>query len=265
MKSKLFFTGCIFSVIAVNAQLATINENFNTFTSGDTAAAFPQNGWTTVLATNPTPFPPAPVMVITNAADKAIQSYSGNNSTLPSYLITPQIVSPTGNKTLQFTAIKAASSNGTIEVGLVSNPTDMSTFVSFGSVSLTTSTAQNVNIMVPASSSSYIAFKFIPTSAHNLLQIDNVVYDLTANLSVNVQIKKAEDIKFIVNTNQTSLQFFTKQEIKNVSVFSATGQNVASGKINNNLFDISTLQTGIYYILIEAENGKMIKSKFIKK
>ncbi|MFY1045605.1 T9SS type A sorting domain-containing protein [Chryseobacterium sp. GP-SGM7] len=265
MKLKLLFTGLVFSAVTANAQVSTINENFNDFTAGDTAAAFPQNGWSTVLATNPVPFPPAPVMVVTNAADKAIQSYSGNNSTMPSYLITPQIVTPTGNKTLKFTALKAASSNGTIEVGLASNPTDMSTFVSFGTVSLTTTTAQNVSIAVPASASTYIVFKFIPTSTHNLLQIDNVVYDLTANLAVTDNTKKSESIQFAVNSDNTALQFIGKNEIKNVTVFSATGHHVASGKVNNNSFDINTLQTGVYYVLIETNDGKAVKSKFIKK
>jgi len=265
MKLKLLFAGLVFSAFTANAQLATINENFNNFTAGDTSTTFPQNGWTTVMATNPAPFPPAPTMVVTNAADKAVQAYSGNNPSMPSYLITPQITTSTGNKSLNFVAQKAASSNGTIEVGLASNPTDMSTFVSFGSVSLTTMTAQNLSFVVPASASSYIVFKFTPTAGHNLLQIDNVVYDLTANLAVTDNVKKAENVKFAVNAQNTALQFVGKVQPKNVEIYSAAGQQVAAGKVNNGQFDITTLQSGVYFILIETTEGKAIKSKFIKK
>lgn len=265
MNKKILFGALLFSAVIANAQVATINENFNNFTPGDTSAAFPQNGWSTVLAANPLPYPPAPVMVVTNTADKAIQSYSGNNSTQPSYLITPQITMPTGNKTLNFTALRAASTNGTIEVGLVSNPTDMSTFASFGSVSLTNATAQNVSLAVPASSSTYIAFKFIPSAGHNLLQIDNVVYDLTSILSVSDNFKKNNDIKFAMNSENTALHFVGKEEIKNISVYSAAGRKAISEPPNNNILNISALQTGVYYILIETKDGKTIKSKFIKK
>lgn len=265
MKAKLLFGALAFSAVIANAQVATINENFNNFTSGDTSATFPQNGWTTVMATNPAPFPPAPTMVVTNAADKAVQAYSGNNPSQPSYLVTPQITTPTGNKTLNFTAQRAASSNGTIEVGLASNPADMSTFVSFGSVSLTTATAQNVSFTVPASASSYIVFKFTPTAGHNLLQIDNVVYDITSSLAVTDYAKKTENIKFAVNTENTAIQFVGKVQPKNLEIYSAAGQKVASGKVNNSQFDITTLQTGVYYILIETTDGEAAKSKFIKK
>lgn len=265
MKAKLLFGALAFSAVIANAQVATINENFNNFISGDTSATFPQNGWTTVMATNPAPFPPAPTMVVTNAADKAVQAYSGNNPSQPSYLITPQITSPAGNKTLTFTAQRAASSNGTIEVGLASNPAEMSTFVSFGSLTLTTATAQNVSFSVPASASSYIVFKFTPTGAHNLLQIDNVVYDVTSSLAVADYTKKSENIRFALNADNTALQFVGKAQPKTIEIYSASGQKAASGKVVNNQFDITTLQAGVYYILIETNSGIIEKSKFIKK
>lgn len=266
MKLRLLFGTLMLTAMTANAQVATINENFDGFTAGSTT--FPQNGWTASLAPNPLPFPPGPLMIVTNATDKAVQAYSGNNTSAPSYLIAPQIVAPTGNKTLTFIAAKATGSggNGTLEVGLASSPTDMATFVSLGTpISLTSETYQNVTVPVPASSSTYIVFKFTPTAAHTALQIDNVVYNTSSTLAVSDAAKSKEEIKFAVNAENTALQFVTKKDPKNIQVYSAGSQKVAEGKLKGQTFDISALQTGVYYIIIETAEGSVVKSKFIKK
>lgn len=266
MKLKLLFGALLFSTVTATAQVATINENFDTFASGSTT--FPQNGWTVKLAANPLPFPPSPLMIVTTDANKAVQAYSGNNTSAPSYLISPQIVAPSGNKTLSLIAAKAPGSggNGSIEVGIASNPTDMSTFVSLGApVSLTSETYQNISVAVPASASTYLVFKFTPTVAHTALQIDNVVYNTGTTLAVSDNIKSNETIKFAVNSENTTLQFVSKKDPKNIQIYSAAGQKLAEGKLNNQRFDISKLQTGIYYIAIETAEGSITKSKFIKK
>ena len=61
-------------------------------------------------------------MIVTTDANKAVQAYSGNNTNQPSYLITPQIVTPAGDKALSFTATAAEpyTSSGTIQIGVAS-------------------------------------------------------------------------------------------------------------------------------------------------
>jgi hypothetical protein len=267
MNLKLLFAGLVFSAITANAQVATINENFNNFTSGTTS--FPQNGWSAVLATNPLPMPPPPRMIVTTDTNKAIQAYSGNNSSDPSYLISPQIIAPAGDKSVSFTATPMApyTSLATVQVGVASNPADMATFVAVGSPITITAigTIQNINVPIPASTGSYLVIKFLPTTAHTAIQIDDFVYNTTASLGTSDVLKSKEDVQFAVNSDNTALQFFGKAEIKNIDVYSAAGQNVASGKVNNNSFSINTLQTGVYYVLIETKDGKAVKSKFIKK
>jgi len=186
MKLKLLLGALAFSCITTHAQVATINENFDNFTSGNTT--FPQNGWSAQLATNPLPYPPAPMMIVTSDTNKAVQSYAGNNGTAPSYLITPQIVAPTGDKTLTFSAGLVNTSPGvsTIQIGLASNPADMTTFTAVGTpISISGVTAQNYTVNIPASSSSYIVFKITPMAAHTATLIDNVVYDTPAVGTIN--------------------------------------------------------------------------------
>ena len=267
MKLKLLFGALMLTAMTANAQLSTINENFNNFTPGSNL--FPQNNWSSVMAPNPLPNPPAPIMIVTGGADKAIQVYSGNNTNQPSYLITPQIVAPTGTKSISFIASLAAPSpgSGIIQVGLASNPTDMSTFVAVGSpiTASVIGTVINVNVPIPSSALTYLVIRVTPTSNHVAVQLDNVVYDVTSSLSVSDDIKKSQDVKFAINDENSALQFVGKVQLKNLEIYSAAGQKVASGKVDNNNFDIAALQTGVYYILIETTDGKAIKSKFIKK
>lgn len=261
MKAKLFLAASFFAVVA-NAQVSTINENFQNFTAGNTT--FPQNGWSAIIAANPLPFPPAPMMIVTNTTDKLVQAYSGNNTTAPSYLITPQIETPAGNKILTFDTSKAVGSggNGSLEVGLASNPTDMTTFVSLKTVALSSETVQNISLAVPSSTSTYIVFKFIPTAAHTALQIDNVTYD--SNLAV-ADNAFSSSLKFAVTADNNALRFASNTAFTNAKIYSAAGQVAAEGKIINSTFDISRLGTGVYFIVAENSNGQSVKSKFIKK
>jgi hypothetical protein len=267
MKLKLLFGALMLTAVTANAQLSTINENFNNFTPGSNI--FPQNNWSSVMAPNPLPNPPAPIMIVTGGPDKAVQVYSGNNTNQPSYLITPQIVAPTGTKSISFIATLASPSPGPgiIQVGLASSPTDMSTFVAVGDpiIASVVGTVINVNVPIPSSALTYLVIRVTPTSNHVAVQLDNVVYDLASSLSVSDDLKNSKDVKFAVNNENSALEFVGKIQPKTVEIYSAAGQQVAAGKVNNGQFDITTLQSGVYYILIETTEAKAIKSKFIKK
>lgn len=272
MKSGLLIGSLMFAAVSLNAQVATINENFNNFTAGNTT--FPQGGWAAVVASaSPTPPPVSPRMIVAvdagDANNKMVQSYAGNNGGTPSYLITPQITAPAGDKTLSFQTVLVAPSpgSGTIQIGMASSQTDMSTFVAVGNpVTLSTlGSVQNISVNIPASAQQYIVFRFTPSTSHVAVQIDNVVYNTASNLAVSGTAKSNEEIRFAVNADNTALEFTARKDPKNIQIFSAGGQKVAGGKVSGRSFDISTLQTGIYYLLIETAEGAAVKSKFIKK
>lgn len=250
------------NVVYDTPPLATINESFNSFTAG--SSAIPQNGWSKVIATAP-----HNVYIAANNGSNAIQFYSANTAGTTSYLVSPKIVAPNGSKKVRYTIGVSAASNGnaTLEVGLVSNPTDMTTFTSLGSATTIAlgSAAQTLTFDVPASASQYIAWKFVGAANHSAVYVDDVIYDVLSVLSTSDVTKSKDLIKFAVNTENTALQFVGKVQPKNLEIYSAAGQKVVSGKIDNSQFDISALQTGVYYILIETTEGKAVKSKFIKK
>ncbi|SMO32545.1 Por secretion system C-terminal sorting domain-containing protein [Chryseobacterium rhizoplanae] len=268
MKLKLLLGTLMFTALTANAQVSNINENFNNFTAGNTT--FPQFGWSAIVAPITGEFPPVPPrMIVAGDSNRFVQSYAGNNATGSSYLIAPQIETPTGNKTLTFdtTLVSPSPGPGSIQIGVASNPADMSTFVPVGipiNVSVI-GTVQNISVNIPASTGSYIVFKFTPTATHVAIQVDNVVYNTTASLGVNDNNKVTENFRFALNSDQTALEFKSKKDLKNISIYSAAGQKATEGKPNGQNFDISTLQTGVYYMNIETAEGKTIQTKFIKK
>lgn len=261
MKQKLF--GALFLCsIAAQAQVVSINENFDSFLSGSLLA--PQNGWSASVAVSA--LPPAPVILITELLDKSVQSLSGGNSSDPSYLISPEIVPPTVNGTLSFNASKGSLSvgNGTVEAGLLTDPADVSTFVSLGApVALTSSAPTTITVDVPPSAGSHIAFKLTPDAALTVLEIDDVSY---ASVSVlNVSDEKEFSQKKVVTDADNANLLFLDEKVKKVKIYSAAGRHIAEGKPVNNRFDIRNLEAGVYYITIENDKGILLKSKFIKR
>ncbi|WP_333854368.1 T9SS type A sorting domain-containing protein [Epilithonimonas sp.] len=262
MKAKLLLAASLFAVVA-QAQLATINENFDNFTAGSNI--FPQNGWSTKLPISQAQ--PQPIMIVTPGENKSIQAYPGSTVAQPMYLITPQIVAPAGDKILSFdTAMVAGgfSTIGTVQVGLVTDPTDMTTFVAVGNpIELTSTTIQNVKVSIPASAATYLVIRTTSSTMHTPIHIDNVKYD--TNLAVNESTFNSNNVKFAVSADNNSLKFVSTTTLSNAKIYSAAGHVATEGKISNNTLNISTLKSGVYFIIIEDNAGQTVKSKFIKK
>lgn len=259
MKKILSFISMVSLLSTTSAQLASINENFDSFAI--TTPSFPQNGWTMQVPSNPDYM----VTISEDGANKYVQGYAFFSANTAFYLISPQIVAPNGTKTLSFDASKVTQSafTGTIEAGLVNSPTDMASFTSLGSaVTLQTTTPLTITYTVPASTKQYIAFKFVGLVNHASTKLDNIAYG-TANLSVNDHSKEVNQLKFTADTNE--LTFIGKSFVKEIQIYSATGRVVNSGKVDNNVVNISELSTGIYFFQTLNNDGSVLKSKFIKK
>ena len=270
MRLKLLLGTLMFTAFTANAQVASINETFNSFTTG--TGSLPQNGWSTVIPASSNPNNPSWVPMLTvepAAGNNFVQAYSFFAGSKAFYLITPQIVAPTGTQTLSFSSGLIGGTpggTGTLEVGLVASPTDMSTFTPIGTpVSLTSSTDTTTTFNVQQSTYQYIAFKFTASTVHVALRMDDVVLTSASTLGVSDKAKKKDNLQFAVNSENTALEFVTVKAPKNIQIYSTTGQKATEGKLNGQRFDISTLQTGVYYILIETAEGSVVKSKFIKK
>lgn len=261
MKSKLFLSALLLSAVATSAQVSTIDENFSTFTTG--ANSIPQKGWNKVVTGG--------FASIENVGgNNYLQLDNFNNENNVVYGISPQVVSSTGSASFAF-EVTGTSGNPpgvTIELGLVSSPTDMSSFQNLATTTDPTSTGSGVHkqLIVPATTKQYFAFKLTATKPFASVIITNVKYNANGGtLGVNDYSRTTKDIQFVVNSKNTALEFVTKADPKKIQIYSAGGQKVAEGKLKDKSFDITQLQTGVYYITIEDNNGSVTKSKFTKK
>ncbi|KUJ52384.1 T9SS type A sorting domain-containing protein [Chryseobacterium sp. JAH] len=277
MKVKILFGTLMLSVITTNAQVATLDENFESAIVS-TPANYNNlvNGWTKKTTASA----PHSVYIDQASGNKYAQFYAAGSTSTDVFLVSPQIAAPDGSKQITFTA--TPTGGATLEVALIDNPASLianngvpaSYQVIQTYVFSATNTPTITPVTVPASTKQFIVFRFHSpqlmgppgsTVSHSALSIDNVKYNTATVLSTG-DIKKANDqIRFAVNTENTALQFTGKSQPKTIDIYSPAGQKVASGKVKDSRFEINTLQSGIYYILLETTEGKAVKSKFIKR
>jgi len=277
MNLKLLLTPLMFTAVIANAQVAIIDENFESAVVS-TPANYDNlvNGWT--KKTNV----PHNVYVDKNAdtGNQFLQFYAAGSTATDVFLISPQIVAPDGSKQIIFDVTPTFGS--TVEVALIDNPASLQAnaavpasyqlLQTFTYTQTATTPVSVAPITVPTSSKQYIVVRFRnpqqvgpPGTSHAALAIDNFKYNGSAVLGTSDFLKAASKTQFVITSDNTALQFVAKKDPKNVQVYSALGQKVAEGKLNNQRLDISQLQSGVYFVLIEEADGTATKSKFIKK
>lgn len=103
---------------------------------------------------------------------------------------------------------------------------------------------------------------FFSISANNEYYVDDFEY-VNGSLSCVLGVNEVNEVTFSIYPNPTKdiLQIAIDEPIKNVSIFTLQGRLVNQYK--NSTINISNLQTGLYFIEIETENGKGVQ-KFIK-
>lgn len=187
MKKILLSAALVWAGLAAQAQcspVATLNEDFSNFTIA-TTNAFPQNCWTSIAGGQM-----GPLVYTAQAGTPANQYatiYSLFGVNTAAYLVSPELSTFDGNHKLSFSAWKLAGGSGgeipagnvTLQPGTLTNPTDASTFVAFGSpITITADVANLTDLALPASTTAkHIAFKFLADANHNAIGIDNVVWE----------------------------------------------------------------------------------------
>ncbi|WP_419868187.1 T9SS type A sorting domain-containing protein [Chryseobacterium sp. CT-SW4] len=252
MTTKLFLGTLLCSVISINAQVSTINEDFSTFSG----TSFPQNGWTSNRV--------APYAYF--IANDHPQVYSLFDVTNPTYIITPEILSINGTQTIKFDAqvTTGSAGGGTIQVGTLSDPADVNTFVAISGLETLQTAATQYSYTVPSTTAKYIAFKFQPSTVHAALQVDNVVFGPTATLAVS-DVKNVKSTPKHVLTSDNQLQFIGNDAVSSIDIFSAGGSRVMGEKVSSNSVNVSELAKGVYMYKATTKQGQVIQSKFIRK
>ena len=189
MKKNLLLVAALFAGIASYSQceaVATLNEDFVDFTiTSSSAQAFPQQCWSSIGAAAQGPW------IYTAEAGTPSNQYAVyythmTGANVAGYIIAPELITVDGAHQLSFDTFKPAGQGGqtptgvvTVEVGLVSSPTDASDFQAIGTAyTIAAELTTHANIVIPASETKkYIAFKFLSADAFNAAALDNVIYN----------------------------------------------------------------------------------------
>src|SRR5690606_21853990 len=143
--------------------VTTIDEDFETFTT------FPENCW----SSNKTA-PMADLDANTTSGNQFISLYSYMTANDPIYLVTPELSTIDGNHLLEFDIVSTNATSSDIEVGTMTDNTDLSTFVPVGT-SFNPTVGTHSAAYIPANAGhKYVAIKFTSIGVHQAVSIDNV-------------------------------------------------------------------------------------------
>ena len=244
MKRILFFALLIGAL--AQAQLTSINENFESFA----LASLPQNGW---LCDKPDPH--GGIYRNRQSGNKYLVAYS-NVSAEPVYLIMPELVSVYGK--LVFYAGSRTTFGGSLEMGLVDDPSNIAGFEKISEHVLDRRYMSKIEVNVPQSTKKFIVFKFIPGGLHQVMGVDNVTFTPT-QLSVNESEKSVALSEVIFDSNTRKLIALNHQ-LKSIQIINAAGQKVAEIKSPKKEEDVH-LGTGVYIVMYENAQGEKRTTK----
>ena len=100
----------------------------------------------------------------------------------------------------------------------------------------------------------------------NILNPDiNTFHTIVEGESLSIEDETLESISIFPNPVANILNIQTTSTLgdKIITVFDINGKRILNEKLTNNTLDVSTLQTGMYFLRLES-NGKVLNRKFIK-
>jgi len=252
---KLLFIPLIalatFSYAQDCTPVTEINENFSTFTGEN----LPQNCWS-----SDQPRPRAHV----DLGRQSIQAYSYSTPGVPIYIITPEIQEFTGTQKLSFDSFVTGgiSTQGTMQVGTLTDKNDITTFVPITEVYNMNTSVVRYDINVEASTTAkYIAFKFNATVMHTSMTLDNVTFG-EGSLGTD-DLKVVQKPTLYPNPAVDVVNIKANSKVLSYEIYDLTGRKVGAGN-NSEKVNVSNLSKGNYIINIVTKDGNTT-TKFIKK
>jgi len=155
--------------------VASINEDFSTFTVLQNPVNVTDNCWST-SATGPLLY----VDTNTDDTDKFVTFYANASADTAAYLVSPELIAIDGTLKLSFDAAYAGGPGNitTVQAGTIATAGDFTNFHPVGEVITLTSAGTSVTqLEVPATADKFIAFKFTSNFAHGAATIDNVIFE----------------------------------------------------------------------------------------
>ena len=221
-------------------------ENFDSYTQGiSTGVSYPSSYpdvdmpdcWTFLNRSESSDvYPKAFLSSSTNYAVSGNALFFQSSSSTPLYAVLPAFVEDVHNLMLTFTYRNegTSTSNGTLSVGYLTNPTDASTFVELRSlerIDALTQVEMPLDIIPANVTSANIAFKYTGGTGNNYyLSIDEVVVTSTAPMCAGITIPYDEDFESMTSGSTPNCWSFLP-DVANATVplVSAGSANAQSG------------------------------------
>lgn len=89
-------------------------------------------------------------------------------------------------------------------------------------------------------------------------------YNTPCSLSTN-ETEKISEVSIYPNPVQNYLNIYTESPVKEAFIYDLAGRKVTADKVTSKSYDVSSYESGVYFINLVFENGKSNRLKFIKK
>lgn len=248
--STTFVTACV--------AVATFTENFD---------ASPVNGlppcWASIGTTS------------TYATINASTAISGPNALyLYTYLSGTGVVSTpeisnlqSGNYTLKFKGRANFTAGGVIQIGYLTNPSDVSTFVLLGTYTASSATVvdnYSLDITGVPAGINKLVLRHTGTPSNSVL-IDDVSYALNPSLSTAENAVVKNNLRVYPNPFSDVLNISNIKNVKSVSIVDVAGRIVKTFDKPSVSLQLSELNSGMYIVVMNMNDGTKQSVKVIKK
>ena len=261
-------------VTACDAISAPWSENFDSYSGASSTSApdgYPDDElpicWQFLnRSANTSTYPQAFISSSSAYAVSGNCLFFKSSSTTPLYAILPEFVEDIAGLQLTFTYRNegTSESNGTLHIGYMTDPNDVSTFISVLECPRISSLTEKVVLFDNAPSGSYIAFKYQGGTASNYyLSIDNVSVDVKPSClkpsalmleTPSSRTAHAASLKWTKGEESQSAWEIAYSKLANFNPNEQITDSIASA--DSNPFTLSGLeQSTTYYAYVRANCG----------
>ena len=238
--------------------VATFTENFDSSSVGSLPQCWSSIGTTVSYA--------AVTASTAMSGPNALYIYTSGTTT--GVVATPELSNlQSGNYTLKFNGRANYTAGGIVEIGYLTNFSDISTFVALGSYTATSiSSVDNYSldiIGVPAGVSRLV-LRHTGNPSYSVL-IDNISYELNASLATNEIKMSNAQLKIYPNPFTDLLTISDVKNVKSITISDMSGKIVKTFNKPESTLRLGDLNAGMYLVILNMNDGSRQTIKAIKK
>ncbi|PJR03971.1 GEVED domain-containing protein [Avrilella dinanensis] len=214
---------------------------------------FPANCWSSNDSSEHT------FTVIEEDSNKMLQVYSGFAEE-EVYIISPEMVSIDGAHSVSYEVISFTQPGTTLQIGTMSDPSDVSTFVVAEDAVDTSVGVYTSQLVSSVEGHKYVAIKYVHNGGHKLLKLDNIKWIVPASTG---QFDRNQ-VKLYPNPTRDLIYIDTDLNLQTIEVYNNLGQRILTTNGADNSVDLSAQPAGVYIFRLQTVDGQNAEYKVIK-